>query len=146
MTPRSPWHFAAAIVATAFFGQPASAGELTGPAQVVDGGNIVIAGQRIRLHGLDAPPLDRICLQGTKNWRCGEEAAFALAAIVERHWVTCQTGQHQAAATCRMGGPKGIDIGQALVQEGWAKALAGSGYEQAQQAAKRAGRGLWAPR
>ena len=127
----TPPLLAAAILVTNFIGDPAAAGEITGPALVIDGGTIVIAGQRLRLDGLDAPPLERLCLQGGEKWRCGEAAAFALAAIIERHWLTCQTRQQQA--TCRMGGPNGIDVGQALVREGWAKARAGSGYEQAEQ-------------
>ncbi len=142
MIRRLPPLLAAAILVTNFIGGPAAAGEITGPAQVIDGGTIVIAGQRLRLDGLDAPPLDRLCLQGGENWRCGEAAAFALAAIIERHWLTCQT--RQGLAKCRMGGRNGVDVGRALVREGWATARAGSGYEQAEQDARRSGRGLWA--
>ena len=142
MVPRTLTLLAAAILATNSLA--ATAGEITGPAQVVDGGTIVIARQRLLLDGLDAPPLDRLCPRDGETWRCGEAAAFALAAIIERHWLTCQTPPHRV--TCRMGGPKGIDVGRALVRGGWAKARAGGGYERDERDARRSRRGLWATR
>jgi endonuclease YncB( thermonuclease family) len=33
-------------------------GPLAGPAKVIDGDTIVVAGELVRLHGLDAPELD----------------------------------------------------------------------------------------
>ena len=33
-------------------------GEITGPARVIDGDTIEVAGERIRLHGIDAPEMD----------------------------------------------------------------------------------------
>jgi endonuclease YncB( thermonuclease family) len=33
---------------------------LRGPASVIDGDTIVVAGERIRLHGIDAPELEQI--------------------------------------------------------------------------------------
>ena len=34
-------------------------GEITGPARVIDGHTIEVAGERIRLHGIDAPEMDQ---------------------------------------------------------------------------------------
>ena len=138
---------ASTIILTALsFANPATAAELTGPAQAIDGATLVIAGQRIQLQGLDAPSLEQICTKDGKPWRCGEAAAFALAALIERHWLTCQTRTQagHTAATCRMGGRKGVDIGLSMVRDGWAKTPPGSGYGQAEWTAKQAGRGLWA--
>ena len=33
-------------------------GEITGPARVIDGDTIEVAGEHIRLHGIDAPEMD----------------------------------------------------------------------------------------
>ncbi len=147
MTRRS-YPLRAAAFAMLILGTSATAGELVGPAQTVDGGSIVVAGRHLQLDGLDAPALDRLCLRGGKSWRCGEAAAFALAGLIERHWLTCITRDLAGvtAASCRMGGPKGIDIGGAMVRDGWAEARPGSGYEPAEQEARQAGRGLWATR
>ncbi|MEE8445227.1 MAG: hypothetical protein V3S44_07735 [Alphaproteobacteria bacterium] len=38
--------------------------DTTGPARVIDGDTIVIAGERIRLHGIDAPERDQVCHLG----------------------------------------------------------------------------------
>ncbi len=148
MARRSTAPVSGAILAILAFADVATAAELTGPAQAVDGASLIIAGQRIQLQGLAAPPLEQICTKDGKPWRCGEAAAFALAALIERHWLTCQTRTQAdgTLATCRMGGRNGIDIGDSMVRDGWAKIRPGSGYEQAQRQAKSARRGLWAAR
>lgn len=51
--------------------------DISGPARVIDGDTIVVAGERIRLHGIDAPESNKMCsnADGT-DWRCGEEATL----------------------------------------------------------------------
>ncbi len=44
--------------------------EIAGPATVVDGDTIEINGERIRLHGIDAPESDQLCRLGGAPWRC----------------------------------------------------------------------------
>jgi endonuclease YncB( thermonuclease family) len=52
------------VAILAFRGRP---GSLTGPAKVIDGDTIVVAGQMVRLHGIDAPELDQpLWWQGQK--------------------------------------------------------------------------------
>jgi endonuclease YncB( thermonuclease family) len=64
---------------------------LTGIASVVDGDTIDIHGQRIRLHGIDAPASSQLCMRPTgERWRCGQQASFALADRIERATVSCQ--------------------------------------------------------
>lgn len=54
----------AALLGSALAAIPptARAGEiLTGPATVIDGGNLMVADRRVRLYGVSAPDLDQTC-------------------------------------------------------------------------------------
>ena len=51
---------------------------LTGPAKVFDGDTIVVAGQLVRLHGIDAPELDQ-----TFQWR-GQQIACGAMSLAAR--------------------------------------------------------------
>ncbi len=48
--------------------------EITGKPRVIDGDTIEIAGQRIRLHGIDAPEADQTCVARNQQWPCGRNA------------------------------------------------------------------------
>ncbi|MFW6076389.1 MAG: thermonuclease family protein [Hyphomicrobiales bacterium] len=60
--------------------QHAGSRELVGRATVIDGDTLDIRGERLRLHGIDAPEAGQWCLDGAaERYRCGQRAALALA-------------------------------------------------------------------
>ncbi|HEX9463883.1 MAG TPA: thermonuclease family protein [Alphaproteobacteria bacterium] len=135
-----------ALVATA---SAAHAAEITGPAHVIDASSIDIGGRPIRLYGIAAPAESQICERNGAAWRCGQDASWALAERLERHWVLCDTMDDAApeasTAICYLGGRQGLDVAAWLVDQGWALAdPAASDYAAQEQAAQKTGRGLWA--
>ena len=67
-----------------------SDGFLTGPARVIDGDTIEIRGQRVRLHGIDAPESAQVCETASgRAYRCGQAATDALARMVSGAPVAC---------------------------------------------------------
>ena len=63
-------------------------GEIIGTASVTDGDTIKIHGERIRLHGIDAPESGQMCIAQGREYRCGQKAALALAGEIGRKPVT----------------------------------------------------------
>lgn len=63
---------------------PAGAGEaqvLAGPAVALDGDTILVAGERVRLWGIDAPEM--------RDWPWGAHSRAALDRIVAGHEISC---------------------------------------------------------
>lgn len=132
-----------------FAQSPPAALTVEGKARIVDGDTLEIGTRRVHLYGVDAPETDQTCQRGGKTWRCGMEATYAMAALLEFHWLICrQQGFDRAGdvvGVCRIGGPKGFNVNRAIVRQGWALALrpTGDDYAAAEQEAMAAKVGLW---
>lgn len=140
-----------AIFALALFTLPALAAEpIIGVASVVDGDTIEIHGQRIRLHGIDAPESRQTCIDAKgESYRCGQKAAFALDDFLKaRQPTTCiedsRDRYRRIVARCTAGGQ---DVAAWLVENGhaldWPQYSRGE-YASGQQAAQGARFGMWA--
>jgi endonuclease YncB( thermonuclease family) len=131
-------------VALAF---PVSAlAEITGTASVIDGDTIDIHGQRIRLHGIDAPESRQTCVADGEVWRCGQQAALALFDFIGRSPVVCQEqGKDRYGRIIGACSVRGEDVEAWMALNGWALAYRkySTDYVGEEKAAQAAHRGLW---
>ena len=106
----------------AIFIVPAHA-DTTGRAAVIDGDTIEIRGESIRLDAIDAPESGQTCEAAGQPWRCGQQAALALADMIGAANVRCAdrgTDRYdRTLAICTLGD---LDLNGWLVAEGWALA------------------------
>ncbi|MEE8350803.1 MAG: thermonuclease family protein, partial [Rhodospirillales bacterium] len=121
--------------------------DVTGKPRVIDGDTIAIAGERIRLHGIDAPEAKQTCQdKDGKEWRCGQDATFALANLIGNHWITCKGDKRdryrRLIAIC-YAGP--FDLNAKMVRQGWALAYRrySMDYVGDEKVAKVSRKGLW---
>ena len=138
----------AAILALALVLIPAVAlAEISGPARVIGGDTIEVAGERIRLYSIDAPEAKQTCVTRGKRWPCGQRAASALADKIGQWHVRCQqrdTDRYKRViATCFLGEE---DLNGWLVRNGWAVAYRrySLDYTDEEHEARTARAGVWA--
>ncbi len=121
--------------------------DVAGTARVIDGDTLEIHGQRIRLHGNDAPESRQLCFIDGKRWQCGKDAANILADRIARRPVTCEDlgrdRYKRIIARCTVAGE---DMGAWLVQQGLALAYRrySVDYVHEEADAQAARRGIWA--
>ena len=125
-----------------------AASALVGQAVAVDGDTLDLGGQRVRLHGVDAPEHDQTCARADgRVWACGAWARAQLAAELSRGRVACDDlgadRYGRRLATCQVAGR---DIGAVLVRAGAARAYRRYSdlYIGDEQAAAARGQGIWA--
>lgn len=134
-----------ALISLLSLSWPAHA-DVSGRAVVIDGDTIEVRGNRIRLHGVDAPESTQTCLGDGQPWPCGQRASRALADRIAGRSVDCvetvRDRYGRIVAVCRLGGS---DLSAWLVAEGWALANRrySSAYVGQEATAKAARRGIW---
>ncbi|GGC63774.1 hypothetical protein GCM10011504_47480 [Siccirubricoccus deserti] len=137
------------LLGMSWLAMPVLAAEpLIGRASVIDGDTIEIHGQRIRIHGIDAPEVRQPCVTAAGHaWRCGRQAALKLAAAIGDGPVRCEPRSRdrfrRVVAVCWRSRQ---DLGAWMVANGWAVASHqySLDYADAEAHAYRAGRGIWA--
>ncbi len=115
---------------------------LTGKAYVIDGDTISIAGNLIRLKGIDAPELAQSCGSGAGPSACGQLSRQALVRLVGGREVRCDAygrdKYNRSLATCYAGE---INLNRAMIEAG--QAVAYGDYHDAEAQARGARIGLW---
>ncbi|MGE3306298.1 MAG: thermonuclease family protein [Rhizobiaceae bacterium] len=113
-----------------------------GVATINDGDSITIAGERIRLRGIDAPELDQTCQKDGADYACGRQSLDALRALTDGRNVECigweRDRYRRLLAVCGVGGK---ELNAAQVEAGWAVAY--GQYEAEEGRARDAKVGLW---
>jgi endonuclease YncB( thermonuclease family) len=134
-------------LATISLAAPLPGTVLEGRAQVVDGDTIEIAGQRIRLEGIDAPEQAQTCTTANAApWACGKAATRALFELVGQETVACESvGNDKYGRILGLCFLDGEDINRYMVEAGyaWAFVKFSSKYVNEESAARTAKIGIW---
>jgi endonuclease YncB( thermonuclease family) len=107
-------------------------------------GLIEAKGYSVAVSGIDIVRQDESCSDDGKTWPCGVRARTAFRAFLRGRAVLCtvppEGGRDLIAAECRIGKQ---DIGQWLVENGWARAAKGGPYVEAGDKARTAKKGIF---
>lgn len=117
--------------------------EVAGFGEAIDGDSLKVAGQSIRLKGIDAPELSQLCRNKVgREYACGVEAKTWLRGQLQRGAVVCKIEGSdrygRLLGVCRRGD---IVLNASIVREGIAVDYGDYPSEQAQ--ARRQQIGLW---
>jgi endonuclease YncB( thermonuclease family) len=148
MRPRpSPRRYLAAALIQFSMAGAGALSAVEGVARAIDGDTLELAGERIRLWGIDAPERSQTCRLAAQAWRCGQDAAKALARLLEAGPIECEPRDRdrygRLVARCTAAGS---DIAAVMVRDGWALDFArysDGAYLADQQVARAARAGLW---
>lgn len=109
-------------------------------------GVIEAMGYRVAIAGIDPVATDETCSADGKDWDCGVYARTAFRAFLRGRSPTCtvppEPDRELVAADCRIGKQ---DVGDWLVSNGWARAVAGGAYVDAQARAEEKKLGIFGP-
>ena len=121
---------------------------LAGAARVLDADTLEIAGQRVRLDGIDAPEKRQACRRNGRRYQCGVAATQALRRRIGGQAVNCavsgQDRDSRLLAVCQTADD--TDLNGWVVEQGWALAYRrySTRYVAHEERAQAAQAGLWA--
>jgi endonuclease YncB( thermonuclease family) len=118
------------------------ADRLTGSAKVIDGDTIVVAGQLVRLHGIDAPELEQTFWWRGQQIVCGTMALAALDALTAGVKIRCEAIERDrhGRLVAKVFSPNG-----STSAGGWCRPwpTGGKDYVDAEDEARKGKRGMW---
>lgn len=136
-----------AVVSAFAVGSPGiGRADVIGEAQVIDGDTLQVAGERVRLHGIDAPESKQSCSLSGIGYDCGQSATRTLSGATAGKVITCKGEKRdrygRLVAVCYAGED---DLNAKMVRDGWALAYRryGKDYISQETEARAAGTGMW---
>ncbi|WP_292314267.1 thermonuclease family protein [Mesorhizobium sp.] len=109
-------------------------------------GLIEAKGYAVAVSGVEAVKADETCSDQGQNWACGARARTAFRSFLRGRAVACavppEGGRDTISAECHIGNQ---DIGQWLVENGWARAAQGGPYVEAENKARSEKKGIFGP-
>ncbi|MCQ0989956.1 thermonuclease family protein [Jiella marina] len=113
----------------------------------IDGGRIAIRQGVITLPGLEVLDLRERCGEEPRSWPCGVRSRTELRRYLRGRSIRCEEvprefglRREEITTTCTVGGE---DIGQWVVENGWARASPDGPYTQVEAEAQAGRRGIW---
>jgi endonuclease YncB( thermonuclease family) len=125
--------------------------QITGPASIVDGSQLDIKSNRMRLWGIDTPERGGWCYRKDRRWKPMDDSASALRQCVQGKLVTCRVQRIERAwfrlryfSECWT--EDGRDLSECMIRGGWASeytCYSGGYFRDHETEAKNKGAGLW---
>lgn len=118
-------------------------------ARARDGDTLTLGNRTFRLEGIDAPEYRQTCKDGQgRDWPCGQAARAQLEAMLLSGSIVCEVRAEDRynRAVARCSSATVPDLGEAMVAAGLAISPDERGsalYEDAQDSARDAKRGIW---
>ena len=134
-------------ISTTVRAEPRELAWLIGQATVIDGDTLKIGQIPIRIHGIDAPEKNQVCIKESISWSCGVEATKLMRSLVMGSEVSCEKlDQDRYGRVVGRCFSNGNNLGKTMVVQGLALAYRKYSIEYVpmERVSKSVQRGMWA--